>query len=114
MHLDLPPEDFRALAAPIIEKSAGAIAVEMSKVAKAMAADAAEGWMTKEETMKFVRLESERSLERWMKPVSDGGLGMPHFKIGGMVRFSRTRIEAWAIATAEVNQMPVVQFREVA
>ena len=89
------------------------IAQHLARCAAAMAEDASQGYMDKAAAMKYVKLESERALETWMKPVKDGGRGMPHMKIGETVRFSRARIDAWML-TLERNTPPLLKPLEAA
>lgn len=112
MKLDLPPEEFRAVAEPLLRAVAGQLAQQLAATAAALAQDAAEGYMDKEQAARYLGLEwgenGSRTLEGWMKPVSEGGRGLPHMKIGATVKFKRGRIDAWML-TLERNPVPLLR-----
>lgn len=101
----LPPEDFRALAEPLLARVAGLLAAQLAASATALAEEYASGYMDKDEAAKYLGIEV-RALENWMKPLREGGRGLPHLKVGATVRFRRCRIDAWAL-TQEVNAPPM-------
>jgi hypothetical protein len=113
MKLELSPEELAATADPVLMRVAVTIATQLAKTAEAMATAAANGYMDKAAAMEYVGLKSERALENWMRPVREGGRGMPHMKIGETVKFKRDRIDAWML-TLEKNAPVVVHLEAVA
>lgn len=106
MRIELPPEDFRALAEPLLARVAGVLAAQLAASATALAEEYAAGYMDKDEAAKYLGIEV-RALENWMKPIREGGRALPHLKVGATVRFRRCRIDAWAL-DLEVNAPTVV------
>jgi hypothetical protein len=64
---------------------------------------ACRGLLTKDQMLRYLSIESMRTLDMWMKPESDGGRGLPHLKIGETVRFRLSSVESWA-EKYEVNR----------
>jgi hypothetical protein len=108
LSVDIPAETFREVAEPLFTRIAGALAAQLATVAETLAAERAQGYMDKAEAMLYVGLKSERALEGWMKPLAEGGRGMPHMKIGETVKFKRSRIDAWML-TMEKNTPPLLR-----
>ncbi len=114
MNVDLPPEEFRALAAPLFERAAEQVCESVAAAARAFAQDAEGGYWDKERAAQYLGIKV-RALEDWMEPVVPGtrGRGLPHFKFGGTVRFKRSRIDAWAL-TQEMNRPAISLLEEAA
>lgn len=107
MHVELPPTEFADLVRPLLERVAGELATQLVKSAGALANDRVAGYMDKAQAAMYLGIEV-RALENWMAPAghsSSGrgaGRGLPYFKFGETVRFSKARIDAWAL-TLERN-----------
>ncbi len=95
-----PPAVAEAVLASAL-REAGIVA----QIAAAMeTALALRGLVNKAGAAKFLEIE-ERTLEIWMRPAGDrGGRGVPHYKIGEMVRFKIAALEAW-VECYEVNKV---------
>lgn len=105
LSLELPADDFRSIAAPVLERVSGLLAAQLVRAAEQIAEDRASGCMDKEEAAAYLKIKV-RALENWMRPVSEGGRGVPHSKLGETVRFQRSRIDRWLVAN-EVNPLPI-------
>lgn len=97
MNLHVSPDELREAAEPVLSRVAGEIAAQLARTAEAMAEDRQSGLMDKPEAAHYLGIEL-RAMEDWMKPVTHPrGRGLPHYKFGETVRFSRRRIDAWAL-----------------
>ena len=74
-----------------LERSGVVRAIELSVEAHL----STRGLLTKDQMLRYLGIESMRTLDTWMKPESEGGRGLPHLKIGETVRFRLTSIEEW-------------------
>ena len=101
MELRLPADQFRDVATAVLKDALerGGIAEAIRQAA--MAALAMKGMLEKEHAAKYLGIEV-RTLELWMKPVAEGGKGVPHLKIDKTVRFRIEALDAWS-AKFEVN-----------
>lgn len=104
MNFEIPSEEMRSIAAPVLERASRDLAEQLVAAAKAFAQERESGYMDKEAAAAYLGLKSQRALENWMRPLGEGGRGLPHFKFGETVRFSRARIDAWAISQ-EANRI---------
>jgi hypothetical protein len=105
--VEIPAEDLCAAAKPMLERVAGEIALQLTKAAQAVAEDRRCGCMNKEEAGAYLG-QKVRTIENWMRPVGEGGRGLPHIKIGETVLFKRSRIDAW-LMTLERNTPPILR-----
>jgi len=106
MNIEIPPEEFRAVAEPLLARVAGELAAQLVKTAEALAQDRTAGCLDKAGVAAYLG-QKVRTVENWMRPKSaPGGRGLPHVKIGETVLFMRPRIEAWLL-TMERNAPPV-------
>lgn len=95
MTFDVPSEDFRALAEPLLKGVAAQLAGELAKAAEQLASDRLRGPMNKPEAADYLRI-SVRCLEEWMKPEGEGGKDVPHyFPSHGQAKFYREDLDAW-------------------
>lgn len=104
--IQIPDDQLTALVRPLLERVGAELAGHLLSSAAALVADRAAGYMDKEGAAAYLGLKSERALESWMKPLAQGGRGLPHLRFGATVRFRRDRIDAWSLAF-EVNPPPV-------
>lgn len=102
---EIPDSSLAALLGPLMNEVGAQLATAVIKIAESVARDRADGYMDKAGACAYLKIE-ERALEIWMKPVEKGGRGLPYFKFDGPVRFSRARIDAWAL-TLERNTPPI-------
>lgn len=107
MNLQVPPEEFRAMAEPLLKGAAKQLGEQLAAAAESLAEEMRRGYMEKDEAAAYLGIKS-RALEDWMRPVSEGGKGVPHFKFGRDVRFRRDQLDAWARAY-QVNGVSLVR-----
>ena len=103
MEIKLHGEEFRDVA----EKALN-VAIERSGLVAAIREAAAArlaltGAIDKEQAAEYFGI-TVRTIEGWMKPVADGGLGLPHLKFGTAVRFKIASLESWS-AQYEINRV---------
>lgn len=101
MELRLPGGEFReTLRAALLDSIIEGRVVETIKAASE-AAIALRGYVDKPQVAQYLGF-GVRTIELWMKPETEGGLGMPHFKFGRAdqgrqeVRFRLEAVDAWA------------------
>ncbi|MDB6174238.1 MAG: hypothetical protein JWL59_3549 [Chthoniobacteraceae bacterium] len=103
MHLTIPPEQLREA----LEGGVKGALLEVGLIAEIREAVrvqlALHGELDKDQVAQHFGIK-ERALERWMKPKSEGGLGLPYRTHGSTVRFKLASIEAWS-AEHEVNRV---------
>jgi len=107
MKVEIPSEEFSAVAGPLLTGAVNQLGARLAGAAADLAKGLADGYMDKEQAAAYLGIK-ERALENWMRPVAEGGRGVPHSKIGETVRFKRARIDAWMLSL-EVNTPPVLR-----
>ena len=68
----------------------------------ATASQSAETYFTEHEAAELLRL-SRRTLQRWRQE----GLGLPFRRFGGLVRYARSDIDAWAAKQSRLSTSEV-------
>lgn len=96
--LDIPADELAAAVEPLLARAGAELAGRILAIAQSVATDREQGLMDKAAAAKYLGIEV-RALEDWMKAPHESprGRGLPHFKLGETVRFSRVRIDAWAL-----------------
>lgn len=112
LQIDLPDAQAAQVFGPMLQAVGGELAARILRAAQAIAEDRKQGYMDKEEAAAYLGLEV-RALENWMKPVAQGGRGLPHMRSGATVRFRRERIDAWYLSL-EVNPPAVALYEHAA
>lgn len=114
MNLTLPESELAAVVRPLLDRVAGELAAQLLQLSAGMAQDRANGLMDKEEAARYLKIEV-RALEDWMKPAhEERGRGLPYFKLRSTVRFSRARIDVWALTHEENVPAPSLHFASAA
>lgn len=94
MELRLPGEEFSDIATQVLTAALERGGITEAIKQAALAALAMRGLLNKEQAAAFLQIKV-RTLETWMASEAEGGKGIPHLKMGEIVRFRIEALEEW-------------------